>query len=839
MTRRWLEVRELFEKLIELPPEERLARLHDEAGADTDLRKGVERLLLAGEEAGEFMEQPAVPSLFGPSPEFPEEPVLAEGDRLGAYRIIRKIGHGGVSVVYLAERCDGVFDQRVAVKVIKRGMDTASVISRFHSERQILAALDHPFIARILDGGTSADGLPYFVMEYVEGENLTAFLKRSTLSIREKIELFVRIASPVAYAHRRQVIHRDLKPANILVDVRGNPKLLDFGLAKVLSSGSDEDHQTAAADRMLTPAYASPEQISGGQVTPASDVYSLGVVFHEMLVGSRPIKDDEAKLPTADPEGPRDLTHIVRMALREEPEQRYRSADQLREDVERHLMGLPIEARHGMTGYRFRRFIRRRRAVLITSLVVLAVLVVSAGTVLWQRQVATFEHTLAEQRYLEVRELANVMLVELDEAIVDMPGAAPVRKALITNALDHLIALGPESTRDPFLQREIARAYLRLGDVQRLSYGLDLGDTPGALANFQRALSIVEPLVEQSEADLSDYEIFARCHHRIALTLRQMGDWTGDLEHARTAVEVDQEIVRNDPDSISARSDLADALQTLGVALSNAGRPSQALETFKGIDTLRQELYDRDPTNEDARADLAAALRNLGLGYGMVGDLEASLDAHERALIHAQSLLDGNPASVRLRSDLMRNLQQLGNNLCDLDRASEGLEFLRAATSLGRSMQRVDPNNAAIRRRLIQSSRDLGMALIDAGFAAEAVEVLTQAVDLLDPWIRDKANAQVQVLLAQVTAALGRANELPGGSRTDTVDRHTAVDHYRRSLELWTKLEADGHLAAIHATEPSRLADAIRRCEEGDSAASTFLKNLVSDTLADDERRQQ
>lgn len=813
MTTRWQAVRRLFESAQDLPKRQRQDWVKSQVGDDVILGEEVCRLLFAEDEAGDFLIEPAVPALFGQKQQGENEAVLAEGDRIGAYRVLQRIGEGGVSVVYLAERCDGVFEQKVGIKVIKRGMDTASVIARFHSERQILAALDHPFIARILDGGTTLDGLPYFVMEFVEGEILTEYLRHRRLEPREKLELFVRVSSAVAYAHRRQVIHRDLKPANIVVDASGNPKLLDFGLAKVLTQPG-EDHVTLAAERMLTPAYASPEQLKGEPLTTASDVYSLGVLLHEMLLGARPRKDGDSALPSADRDSPRDIRHIVRMALRPEPERRYRSADQLREDVERHLMGLPIEARHGRAGYRMRRFIARHKMGLAASLTVLLSVAISAAVVLWQRQIARLEHTRAERRYRELRQLANLMVVEFDDAILDMPGAPPVRKALVSNALGSLIALEPESAGDPVLQREIARAYVRLGDVQRQSYGLSPGDTDGALENFDRARKIMEGLIGQFGASPTDSHTLAQCHHRTALTLRQMGDWRGDLEHAHAAVEIHREIVRLQDGSPAARTALADALQTLGVAWSKTGNVTATLQTFEAVAALRQELYDRDRSDEEARADLSRALRNLGLGHEMAGDIEAALRVYQMALEHVDALLESNPASVHLRSDLMRNVQQIGNSLCTLGRVSDGLDELREAVDLGCALQRVDPNNAGIRRRLVQAYRDLGLALINAGASADAVAILTQAADLLSPWAGvDQANAQVQVLLAQVAAALGQANEPTDPNDIRPERWNAALTQYRRSQTVWQKLQADGRLAPVYVHELTRLNDAVRRCE--------------------------
>ena len=793
--------------------EQRLSTLRLEAGEDANLYDEVARLLQAEADAGSFLSRPAAQALFDAHQLTGFGHVLEPGDCLGAYRIVRRLDQGGVSVVYLADRWDGVFEQQVAVKVMKRGMDTASVTARFHSERQILAAFDHPFIARILDGGTTEDGLPYFVMEYVEGENLSAYLEHNELTVREKLELFVNIASAVAYAHRRQIVHRDLKPANIMVDARGMPKLLDFGLAKVLSADSDSE-QTALAERMLTPAYASPEQIAGDPATTASDVYSLGVVLHEMLVGSRPCVERESRLPSADSAAPRDVTSIVRMALHEEPVRRYRSADQLREDVERHLVGLPVEARHATTTYRLWRFIGRHRIGLSVACAMAMILTSSGSAVLWQREVARSERTRAERRYQEVRELANLLLGEVDDALVDIPGSPPVRRALVTNALNYLVALESESSGDPLLQREIARAYLRLGDVRRQSYGLSGGDTAGALANFERSLEVATSLVEDSAFVKDDLETLARCHQRIALTLRQMGEWQRELEHARMAVEIHREVIAMSPGLRTTLSIHADMLQTLGHSLCRAGAEEKMLETFQRVVELRQRVFDLDPTVERARADLAGALRNLGLGHQLLGHLEASQGVHAKALQHAQVLLEQKPTSLSFRNDLVRNHQQLGKVLCARGDVATGLAHLHAAASLGRTLQQTAPNNATVRRRLAQTYRDLGLSLINAGSLDEGVETLTRAVELLDPWVRAyAANAEVQVLLAEVRTALGRAYELSAIGSLQPQAWQCALASYRQGMALWGRLESEGHLVPLYQREPERLLDAIGRCE--------------------------
>src|SRR5215831_5121825 len=282
----WERLNAVFHAALDRSGPDRASYLAQACGDDLELRAHVERLLNAHEHAGRFIEGPAIAS---PGALADTEPSpLAIGRRFGAHRVIREIARGGMGAVYEAVRADGEYDQRVAIKLIKRGMDTDAVERRFRAERQILASLDHPNVVRLLDGGATEDGRPFFVMEYIEGRPIDEYADAARLSVPERLQLFLQVCGAVAYAHRRLVIHRDIKPVNILVTSDGVPKLLDFGIAKVLDPGATDATHTATGLRLLTPEYASPEQVAGGQATSASDVYSLGVVLYELLTGRSP-----------------------------------------------------------------------------------------------------------------------------------------------------------------------------------------------------------------------------------------------------------------------------------------------------------------------------------------------------------------------------------------------------------------------------------------------------------------------------------------------------------------------------------------------------------------------
>ena len=347
---RWSEVCRLFDAARELPREDRAAFLEGECGGDRELESEVSSLL-ESDDAQSFLDRPP----GNPLP-WPEAGLQR---RAGPYELREEIGHGGMGVVYEAVRRDQGFERVVAVKLVKRGMDTDFILRRFESERRILADLDHPNIARVLDGGETSDGLPFFVMELIEGRSLLEYCQEKKLDTRARLEIFRQVCSAVTYAHQRLVIHRDIKPANILVTDEGVPKLLDFGIAKLLVGEAGAAAQRTETEfRVLTPEYASPEQLLGREITTSSDVYSLGVVLYELLTGQRPykletrspeeitgavVRQQPAK-PSTKARLHKDLDHIVLMALRKEPERRYASAEQLGEDIRRHLEGLPVRA---------------------------------------------------------------------------------------------------------------------------------------------------------------------------------------------------------------------------------------------------------------------------------------------------------------------------------------------------------------------------------------------------------------------------------------------------------------------------------------------------------------
>ena len=448
------------------------------------------------------------------------------GQRVGSWRLIAEIGRGGMGEVYRAARADEEYQQDVAIKLVHGGGDPAFVAARLRAERQILARLEHPNIARLLDGGTTDAGVPYLVMQLIDGEPIDVYCESQRLDTAARLALFLQVCSAVQYAHQHMVIHRDLKPTNILVAEGGVPKLLDFGIAKVAEPGASQanaDH-TIKAHRILTPHYASPEQFQGEVVTAASDVYSLGVVLYELLTGikpwrwdhttdtreidnvlsnRRPLKPSIAVLGRSRPaaEGSLeklsrrlkgDLDNIVLMALRTEPERRYATVAQFADDIRRHLARLPVAARKDTLAYRSARFLRRHAVAVGTSGIVAAALITGMVVAMREAHIAQEQRAKAEQRFNDVRALSNALIFDVHDSIRDLSGAAGSRRLLVKTALKYLESLSQESQGDPALQRELAAAFVRLGDLQGQAFEANESDFEGAQKSYRRAYALLE-----------------------------------------------------------------------------------------------------------------------------------------------------------------------------------------------------------------------------------------------------------------------------------------------------------------------------------------------------------
>ena len=686
----WQRIDRLFDEALDLPPDERTAFLERACDGDAALREEIEALLTACENATGFLDQPPISlaeTALSPFFEMPEDD-LAPGQTLGPYRIVEPIGRGGMGAVYLAERDDGHFHKRVALKVVKRGMDTGEIVGRFRYERQILARLEHEGVARLLDGGITPDGRPYFVMECVDGEPLDEYCDRLRLSVPERLALFMDVLEAVRYAHHNLVVHRDLKPSNILVapptEEGGRPevKLLDFGIAKLLDTDAATTIPlTAANTRRLTPDYAAPEQIRGEPPTPATDVYALGVILYQLLTGRRPyhfltrqLSEIEQTIceraphkpstaifharlapPSADDTPPTastlaaqrrtlpkklhrtlsgDLDAIILKALRKEPERRYASAAELLRDLCRYTEGKTVYARPDTFRYRTSRFIRQHKVgVAATALIILTLVGGIVGTT-WQARLAI--QNAAESKQNEARAESQRDFLAGAFALGDPEDpTAP------------LSALEDTLTKSEFAKALIGNNIARVGELEN---PLDQASILDVMGSAYLAFG----LFAEAESTFAE-----------ALDLKrgQLGERDPDLVESLVGIAT---AAQNYPDYERATGLYQQALDILSNAALEEHRPLPVIYNNLGSLQFSQRQYDeakrwftRALDEIDKQEGLSDDLKHLRLqrargltGLGTVllrhGDLDEAEKLMRQALtIHERELGGSHPQTAK------------------------------------------------------------------------------------------------------------------------------------------------------------------------------------------------
>jgi serine/threonine protein kinase/tetratricopeptide (TPR) repeat protein len=769
----------------------------------------------------------------------------ARARRIGPYRLVQEIGHGGMGAVYLAVRDDDAFQKRVAVKVLRRGMDTDAIISRFRNERQILAGLDHPNIARLIDGGSTSDGLPYFVMEYVDGAPIDEYADRQHLDTTARLDLFQQVCAAVQYAHQNLIIHRDIKPANVLVTRDGVPKLLDFGIAKLVNPelAGHTLAPTAAGLQLMTPQYASPEQVRGDPVTTATDVYSLGMLLYELLTGRRPYEvgscapsdiarvvcetvpprpstavttgwappaGDSAATPsssavsgttdskprtrtrTVDPDRLRrrlagDLDNIVMKALSKEPPRRYGSVDQFAEDVRRHLAGLPVIARKDTFGYRASKFVRRNRAAVAAAVCVVLALVGGIIGVAWQASVARTERARAEQRFDDVRALATAFLFDLHDAIRDLPGSTPARQLVVTKGMEYLDKLSQDAGDRPDLRRELAAGYLRVGDVQGRPFNPNLGDTDGALESYRKAVSLYESLGVTPSSDASLRREASVAYLRLSDVLSVSGDSAGALASARTGLDFVRDLSNDLSAAPQALRDLVVGYSRVGDLLSETGQTQEALEYRRQALALMEQLAAREPNDPNNLRQLGVAYQKMGnsLGnpnYPNIGDYAGALDQLEKSVEVFRRASAAYPNNALFR----RNYAVANSNAADilgaLGRPDAALAREQVALETFQAQAREDPTNAAAKNDLAIGWYKMGEMLDARGRTREALVEYEKAVAIHQTLsAADPGNDRARLELASDLAAVGTV-QAKLGMRERSLANHSQAVEMARAL---------------------------------------------------------
>ena len=770
MEERHRKARELFESCLE--QRDRAAFLADQC-ADAQLRQEVEELLSAHDRARSFLESP--PRVSGE-----DESKRWIGRRFGVYELLEEIGSGGMGKVYLAARADDVYRKRVAVKVARASLDSTETIERFRQERQILANLQHPNIVRLLDGGTTEEGLPYLVMDFIEGERIDRYCDAHALPLSERLKLFRTLCAAVQFAHQNLIIHRDIKPNNILVTREGVLHLFDFGVAKLLEADAALP-QTRTGLRMMTLDYASPEQVLGERITTATDVYALGIVLYELLTGRRPytvtnkpdveavriICEQEPTKPSTSvhersgtsreealtlPAGAAektltlvdwrqlagDLDTIVMKAIRKEPERRYGSADQLSEDLRRYLEGLPVLARKDTLGYRAGKFIKRHTvgvaAICLIGLSLIGGMIATgwqARIAQRQRREAEVQRVKADRRFNDVRRLASSFLFEFHDAIANLPGATPARKLVVSKALEYLDGLAAEAEGDTALQEELATAYDRVGDLQGGWASMNLGDAKGSVASYQKAHQIRHALYQKHPENL-------RSRLALAASLRKLGDGAfaeGKLADAvsydRQSAAMTEDLLSKDPANLDVRRELAEANHRLCNYLLPVGDTAGAIAACSRFRALTQALLEGSPGDLKLQVLIANGMAQLGNALRLSGKLDEAQENFRKAETQFEDILAREPGNFSVQRSLAKTRSQIGNTLDALGKTNEAVASHEAAVKLMNAMVAADPHNSQIRVELMYMLLRRVGVMLRAGQRAEAKESAKSGLAML------------------------------------------------------------------------------------------------------------
>jgi serine/threonine protein kinase/tetratricopeptide (TPR) repeat protein len=789
-------VDELFELALELSASEREDFFADLCQKDDSLLQSVvidrvKSLLLGYDQAEEedFLCRP----LIQLSLDDVQANAFQPGQQLEHFRILRLLGEGGMGEVYLAE--DAELERKVAIKVIKGNLKTKEVLRRFYSERQILANLQHPNIARLLEASATADGLPYFVMEYVEGQPIDIFADQHRLTVAQRLKLFRTICSAVNYAHQNLIIHRDIKPGNILVNSDGEPKLLDFGIAKLLQpTDAKQAEQAETMLQAMTPEYASPEQVNGGPITTATDTYSLGVLLYKLLTGHRPYKlkcitaeEMQSAIRGQEPERPStavsrieeapdgaepitpvligeargsdptrlrrglrgDLDNILLMALRKDPGRRYASAEQFSEDIRRYLDGLPVIARKDTLPYRTTKFVQRHKIGMAAASLVLLTLIGGIATTAWQARVAQRERTRAERRFNDVRELANSFMFEFHDSIKDVPGTLEARKLLVNRALKYLNGLAQEAGDDSSLQSELAVAYDRIGSITF--------DTEQALESHQKAVAINETLVKKDPMNAALRKHLALSYENVGDVLKQLGDTNGARSFNRKQLEVAESLASDFPADINYRTDLVDAYISVSYSLMQTRDSQGALDYLSRALGNQQSIVEAEPANLERISDLGGVYSFISNAYDYAGDSRTALEYARKEFTITEQLLASSPGNARYIRGQWATVLRQAKFLTKLGDPVGGLESGRRALALVERLAKADPEDKGHQHCLAITHVIVGQTQAALGQSAEALKSFNQGLAISNELIKADPNKdETNIDLAKAYAERGR-----------------------------------------------------------------------------------
>jgi len=842
---RWNQIKSVLGEALELASDERVQYVSHACGDDPDLRREVESLLKGERKMhSSFLEKEALMNIAIDVTDHEESFWI--GRRIGSYQLVELIGAGGMGEVYRAIRADDQYQQEVALKLIRAGVDSAFVIKRFRNERQILASLEHPNIARLLDGGTTDTGSPYLVMELIRGQSITSYCEAKVLSMAERLHLFLMVCSAVQYAHQHLVIHRDIKPGNILVTAEGVPKLLDFGIAKILSSDQElQSDSTNSQFRAMTVRYASPEQIKGEFITTATDVYSLGVVLYELLTGQSPygkhalkgeqsiaaiLETDPAKPSTIRPigqtepaeisSGPRrffrprrqisaDLDNIVMMALRKEPQRRYTSVEQFAEDIRRSMQNLPVVARKDTARYRAAKFIVRHKPGVITAALVTLMLISGIA-------ITTQAARIARKRFNDVRSLANSLIFDIHDSVRDLPGSTPARRLIVERALKYLNQLSTESAGDLGLQRELAAAYERVGSVQGDYLENNLGDGQATLSSYRRALELRKQVVRSSR-EWNDRLLLAQDYRLVAHQLWANGDPRGAREPIGKAIEISESLNDSSPRNPKILAELAFEYEVSG----RIGYPDDPNVNQRMIQDYRKALSVDQVALQINPQDIHT-LHGYSMDLSDIGNMLESIDPAEALKEYKEGLkinerLTQLSADVRFKRSVAVAYGNIASVYDDTGDYAHAVENNTRDLAIYQELVRTDPQNALLRQGLAIAYMNTAGSKSRAGRINEALEDSKKGLEMMQELAGSAPeNAFQKGILAAMHVVRGTILTAAG-------QPSTAIPLLERAKSIYSALSASGGINVSNvAACDVKLGEAAVRAKNYAKAADYF-----------------
>ena len=794
-TAKWHSIKAVMSAVLDLPENERADALEREP--DAEIRREVELLLAAYGNSESFIERPFLIEQGFSADDTADQMI---GRQVADYLIINRIGSGGMGAVFLAERVHSDFTQKVALKLIKRGMDSEAILKRFATERRILSTLKHPNIAALVDGGISAEGLPFFVMEYVDGKPLNQYCRENVLSLDERLELFYKICSAVEHAHRNLVVHRDLKPSNILVNLDGTPKLLDFGIAKLLSDDGSTTAETLTQGKIFTPEYASPEQILGKPVTTSSDVYSLGIILYELLVDHRPFEvrgksfDEivdgicrtESPRPSESADQPHvtaddspavrpiprahlrgDIDNIVLKALRKEPGERYGSVQEFSADIRRYLSGMTVMARPQTLNYRFGKYVNRHKAGVLAAALVLISLVAGVSVATWQAVVAQRERAKAERRFSDVRKLANSFLFEFHDAIQDLKGATPARKLVIDRALPYLDDLAREAADDDSLQNELAKSYRQLGEIQGHPSFPNIGDVSGGIESFRKAIVIGNELVRRNPANREFRFNLAWSHSMIGdMFERAAYDTPKAIENYQICLSLFRELNTENAADRNVMQSLSSTYERVGNIKAKSGELNAAINNYRESLTMAETLLALDPENNQRQRDVNLSYYEIGRAFQADGKYREALEHYSKGRTMILKSLASNPESADMQRMIGIIDDLSANSHIELGETDLANTLSSNALSIREKLFAADPTNIQVYGDLTVSLDTAGDLRVRAGDVAGALKLLNRSLEMREAALKQDptmtlAKRYVAISRNKIAAAYRVKGDLP------------------------------------------------------------------------------